>query len=316
MVAEVLRSGAYSDEVVANLVQRRFVATMYDVAPPAKNYGDGSAYDPDAIAAVGPMDELRRGRRGGGSEDRNGRVSADGYPTALFLAPDGERLGDGLWGIMPPERLLRGLRDVIAKWPKSFEPTTEERAVVARADAQPDDADAQLDAARLSWELAEFEAVVSRADRGLGKAAPPIRAELQYLNARALTCLGRDDEARTSLLAIGETTIGEAGAALTLAVQVALARLELRAGKPEAAVARLRPFCTFTAPMRHSGAVLYTTGLALWRQGAHDEAKVLWRQHRRELPFDRLARRSAASLGLDEAEAFRNQELFETKGWW
>ncbi|HEU4419542.1 MAG TPA: hypothetical protein VFT55_11430 [Planctomycetota bacterium] len=302
--------------MVANLVQRRFVATMYDVAPPAKNYGDGSAYDPDAIAAVGPMDELRRGRRGGGSEDRNGRVTANSYPTALFLAPDGERLGDGLWGIMPPERLLRGLRDVIAKWPQYFEPTTEERAVVARADAQPDDADAQLDAARLSWDLAEFEAVVSHAQRGLGKAPPPIRAELQYLKARALTCLGRDDEARTSLLALGEATVDETGADLALAVQVALARLELRAGKPEEAATRLRPFCTFATPMRDSGAVLYTTGLALWRQGGHDEAKVLWRQHRRELPFDRLARRSAASLGLDEAEAFRNQELFETKGWW
>lgn len=311
----MLRSGAYSDEIVTNLVQRRFVAMMYDVAPPGKNYGDGSAYDAAAIAAVGPMDELRRGRRGGGSEDRNGRVRADSYPTALFLAPDGERLGDGLWGIMPPERLLRGLRDVIAKWPQHFEPTPEERAVLARADAQPDDATAQLDAARLSWELAEFEAVVLHAQRGLGKAPPPLRAELQYLKARALLCLGRDGEARTSLLAIDET-IDETGADLALAVQVALARLELRAGKPEAAATRLRPFCTFATPMRDSGAVLYTTGLALWRQGAHDEAKVLWRQHRHELPFDRLARRSAASLGLDEAEAFRNQELFETKGWW
>lgn len=307
----MLRSGAYSDEVVTNLVQRRFVAMMYDVAPPGKNYGDGSAYDAAAIAAVGPMDELRRGRRGGGSEDKNGRVRADSYPTALFLAPDGERLGDGLWGIMPPERLLRGLRDVIAKWPQYFEPAPEERAVLARAEAQPDDATAQLDAARLSWELAEFEAVLSHAKRGLGNAPPPVRAELRYLNARALTCLGRDDEARTSLFAIEET-----GDELALAVQVALARLELRAGKLDAAVERLRPFCTFETPMRHSGAVLYTTALALWRQGAHDEAKVLWRQHRRELPFDRLARRSAASLGLDEAEAFRNQELFETKGWW
>jgi len=311
VVAEVLRSGAYSDEVVANLVQRRFIALMYDVAPPSKNFGDGSAYDPAAIAAVGEMDELRSGRGGGGSEDPSGRVRADSYPAALFLAPDGERLGDGLWGIMPPERLLNGLRDVIAKWPQYFEPTPEERAVRARADAQPDDAAAQLAAARLSWELAEFEAVVSLTERGLGKASPPMRAELRYSKARALVCLGRDDEARTSLLAIDD-----AAADLALAVQVALARLELRAGKPDAAVARLRPLCTFTTPMQHSGAVLYTTGLALWRQGAHDEAKVLWRQHRRELPFDRLARRSAASLGLDEAEAFRNQELFETKGWW
>src|SRR5262245_367506 len=221
---------------------------MYDVAPPSKNYGDGSAYEPAAIDAVGAMQALRSERGGGGSEDPSGRVRADSYPTALFLAPDGERLGDGLWGIMPPERLLRGLRDVIEKWPRYFEPTPDERAVLARADALPDDSTAQLDAARLAWELAEFEAVVSRADRGLGKAPLPIRAELRYLKARALTCLGRDDEARTALLAIDETA-----ANLMLAVQVALARLELRAGKPDEAAKRLRPFCTFTTPMQHSG---------------------------------------------------------------
>jgi hypothetical protein len=61
---------------------------------------------------------------------------------------------------------------------------------------------------------------------------------------------------------------------------------------------------------------LYTTGLALWRQDAHEEAKALWRRHRAQLPFDRLARRSAASLGMPEAEAFQNQELREKKGWW
>jgi hypothetical protein len=35
-----------------------------------------------------------------------------------------------------------------------------------------------------------------------------------------------------------------------------------------------------------------------------------------ELPLDRLARRSAASLGTPEAEAIRNQELLQTKGSW
>ncbi|HEX6813335.1 MAG TPA: hypothetical protein VF384_17070 [Planctomycetota bacterium] len=312
MVAEVLRSGAYSDEIVTNLVQRRFVACMYDTAPPGKNYGDGSAFDPDAIAAVGSLDALRRGRGGGGSEAPDGRVRADSYPTALFLAPDGERLGDGLWGIMPPERLLAGLRDVMAKWPQYFAPTPEENALLARAGGRPDDAEAQLAAARLQWELAEFAGAAAHAGRGLA-ADPeaPLRAELLYTQARALAALGRDGDARTALLAI-ERPEGE----LAVAVQLALARLELRAGEPAKAVERLRPLCPFTAPARTTGAVLYTTGLALWRQGAHDEAKVLWRQHRAELPFDRLARRSAASLGLKEAEAFRNQELFETKGWW
>jgi hypothetical protein len=133
----VLRSGAYSDDVITNLVRRRFVAHMYDVAPPGANYGDGSAHDPQAVTAIGDLDAIR-GRRGrGGSQDTNGRVRADDYPTALFLAPDGSRLGNGLWGIMAPQRLLAELRAVMSKWPGYFVPTAAELAVFAAAAAEP-----------------------------------------------------------------------------------------------------------------------------------------------------------------------------------
>ncbi len=309
----MLRSGAYSDDVITNFVQRRFVAHMFDVAPPGKNYGDGSAYDPAAIAVIGDVHALRGGRKGGGTEDRDGRVRADSYPAALFLTPEGDRLGDGLWGILPPERLLAQLREVMAKWPSYFEPSDDERATFAAAVERPHDVDALLAAARLHWELAEFEPALAHAERGRKLATtPPLRAQLCYVAGRSLTCLLRFDDARVALTACERDAEGE----LALAVQVALARLDLRAGEPAKAAARLQPLCAFETPTRETGAVLYTTGLALWRAGQHDEAKKLWRQHRRELPFDRLARRSAASLGLEEAEAFRNQELFEVKGWW
>ena len=64
------------------------------------------------------------------------------------------------------------------------------------------------------------------------------------------------------------------------------------------------------------GEALYFSGLCRHRLGDENLAHETWRFHRRFLPWDRLARRSAASLGLPEAEAFMNQELYETKGWW
>jgi hypothetical protein len=308
----VLRSGAYSDEVVTNLVQRRFVACMYDVAPPGRNAGDAWAYDADAVRVIGPIDQLRRGRRGGGTQGVDGRVRADSYPAALFLLPDGTRLGDGLWGILPPEAMLKQLQAVIAKWPQHFPEPAEERAVLAAATQHPDDAAAALAAARLCWELAWFEQVLPHcAEAVLAHAAPLERAELLYLRGRALTCLGRDDEARAALGAAAP----EPGD-LADAVQVALARLDMRAGGHDAALARLVPLTVREQAGRWTGTAMYYAGLCHHREGREAEAKQLWRRHRTELPFDRLARRSAASLGVPEAEAFLNQELLERKGWW
>ncbi|MBK8097686.1 MAG: hypothetical protein IPK26_11300 [Planctomycetes bacterium] len=309
----MLRSGAYADEVLVNLVQRRFVAHMYDVAPPGENAGDASAYDADAVAAIGVLDERSAARGGGGSEDVNGRVRADAYPTALFVTPEGKELGDGVWGILPPEQLLARIREVMAQWPEWFAPTPEETAIVAAADAHPEDPAAQLAAARLHWELAEFEATVTRATAGLPTApAGAVAAELDYLAGRALTCLGRDAEARAALERASSVASGELAAAVT----VALARLDLRARADDAALERLLPLTTCQVPGKWTGTAMYFAGLAHWRKREPEAAKALWRRHRTELPFDRLARRSAASLGLEEAEAFRNQELFERKGWW
>jgi hypothetical protein len=239
-------------------------------------------------------------------------VRADSYPAALFLLADGTRLGEGLWGILPPEAMLQELLAVIAKWPQHFAATDAERAVHAAAAARPDDAAARLAAAHLCWELAEFEQVLPHCDDAvLERARPAERAELLYLRGRALTCLHRDGEARAALSAAAP----EPGD-LADAVQVALARLDMRGGDHDAALAKLLPLAQQERPGRWTGTALYHAGLCRHRQGDEQGAKSLWRRHRAELPFDRLARRSAASLGLPEAQAFLNQELLETKGWW
>jgi TolA-binding protein len=84
----------------------------------------------------------------------------------------------------------------------------------------------------------------------------------------------------------------------------------------EGAIAALREAADRKPPSTWSGAARYETGLALHRLGRKDQAKAVWRRHRQDLPFDRLARRSAASLGLPESEVFLNQELVDASGWW
>jgi tetratricopeptide (TPR) repeat protein len=310
----VLRSGAYGDEVVVNLIQRRFVAAMYDAAAPATNSGDAWAWDRDAVAAIGPIDRLRRGRDPrGGTQAPDGRVRSDSYPAALFLRPDGKQLGEGLWGIVAPEAFVAALKDVIARWPEEFPPAPAELEIASRVKEHPDDAAAQLAAARLAWELARFDEAVERAKAGLARAkVPEVTAELLYLEGRASTCLHDDEDAEAALEAAAAIATDE----LADAVTVALARLEMHAHRDDSALARLLPLTNFERPARWNGAALYYAGLCLHRLGREDEAKALWRRHRDELPFDRLARRSAASLGLPESQAFLNQELIDDVGWW
>ena len=73
----------------------------------------------------------------GGGQDRDGRVRADSYPAAVFCAPDGERVGEPLWGIIPPERFLSHLKELVAAHPKLFPIPPEEQHLVQRADSHP-----------------------------------------------------------------------------------------------------------------------------------------------------------------------------------
>ena len=81
-------------------------------------------------------------------------------------------------------------------------------------------------------------------------------------------------------------------------------------------LALLLPFTDYDEPREWTGTAMYYAGLCYHCLGREKKAKALWRRHRSELPFDRMARRSAGSLGLEESEAFLNQELLERKGWW
>ncbi|HEX5052892.1 MAG TPA: hypothetical protein VFZ65_14040 [Planctomycetota bacterium] len=296
-----------------NLVRARFVPVMYDVAPPGRNAGDAWAYDQDAVDVISDIDRLQRGRAAGGSQEPNGKVRAGSYPAALFVLPDGTMLGDGLWGILPPERMVAELQRVIARWPEHFPACAAELAVLQAAEQHPGDVAAQLAAAQLSWELADFDAVLRVASPELvAQATGSTAGVLSYLRGRALLCLGRDNEARHELEAAAASLAGDELAA----VHVACARLDMRAGEPEQALQRLLPMTQFERPGRWTGAAMYYAGLCYHRLGDEVRSKQLWRRHREQLPYDRLARRSAGSLGLPEAEAFLNQELLEQKGWW
>jgi tetratricopeptide (TPR) repeat protein len=300
-----------------NFVNRRFIATWYDTAPPDRNAGDAWAYDADAVRVLGRL-ERNKGRRraSGGTQDLDGKVRADSYPAALFIAPDGTRVGDGLWGVLSPEAMLTALRQLVADHPELFPRSDEEQRILARAAGAPASAAAQLDAARLHWELADFDACVRATDAGLAAAGRDrgLRSELLYLKGRALACRHRADQA--------EVVLAEAASldpplpAMRDAITVARARARSAGGDHEGAIALLGDILSRDAPTEWTGAALYETGLALHRLGRGDEAKDVWRRHRRDMPFDRLARRSAASLGLPEAEAFLNQELVDESGWW
>jgi tetratricopeptide (TPR) repeat protein len=209
------------------------------------------------------------------------------------------------------------LNALIDAHPECFAPGEEERRIVAAVAAHPDDANAQLAAARLCWELARFDACLRHADAalragGAGADAAPA-SELHYLRGRALLCLHRTAPARTALA----RAAAGAGGDLRDAARFQLALAAIQDGRHEEALAALEAMIDREpAGATWRGAAMYYAGLCHWRLGRPDAAKERWRRHRRELPWDRLARRSAASLGLPEAEAFRNQELFETQGWW
>jgi tetratricopeptide (TPR) repeat protein len=314
VVAEVLRSGAYSDEVVMNLVNRRFVPFWYDKAPPAQNAGDGWAYDAAAAAVIDPM--YRGGPRRGGRQERSGRVTADGYPAAVFLTADGTQIGRTLFGIVPPERFVAALKDVVAAHPGLFAPGAEEQAVSARAEAEPGDAAAQLAGARLCWELAEFAGVLRCVERGLAAAEDPrTRAELRFLEGCARLCRHEPKPALDALEdAIAAAREGHAD--LVDDVLVARARALGQLGRHEEMAQVCRSVIESLPGGDRVGEAYYYLGLALHRLGRKDEAKDVWRRHRDLMPMDRMARRSAASLGTGESRAFLNQELLETEGWW
>lgn len=318
MVAEVLRSGAYSDEIVMNFVNRRFVATYYDVAPPGRNAGDAWAYDQGGVDLIGDIDRYGSRPRPlvGGGQSTDGRVRADSYPAALFVAPDGTHLGPGLWGILPPEKLLAGLKKIAADHPRWFGPTAEESAVLGKAAAAPGDGPAQLAAARLQWELAEFERCVEAAAAALASdSGAAVAAEAGWLRGRSLLALREPDKARVAFEAAARTA-ADAGRGLADAVQAGLALALVQESRHDEALALWETLAKSPEPGVWTGAAHYYAGLALHRLGRAKEAKTWWRTHRKSFPYDRLARRSAASLGLPEAEAFQNQEIHETLGWW
>lgn len=312
MVAEVLRGGAFSDDVVINLVNRRFVANYYDVAPPKNNFGDAWAYDEEAIRTIGDV----HGKGGGGTQEPNGRVRADAYPTAIFVTPAGKRLDADVFGIIPPAPFVERLRKVIRDYPEWFKPTQEELEIETAATTNPKDPAAQLADARLAWELADWDRCLRRVAMGLA-ASPPARvsAEFRYLEGRVHTCSGAFDKALAALDQAA-AALKDPSNPLMDDIEAAQARVLLNQDKLDDALKSYQRMIEMHPKGIRLGEALYYSGLCHYRQGRKEEAKKLWRRHRENLPGDRLARRSAISLGLPEAEAFLNQEIIDRKGWW
>ncbi len=281
----MLRGGAFCDDVVINLVNRRFVPNYYDLAPPGNNFGDAWAYDEDAVKAIGKF-KVRRG----GSQDNDGRVVADDYPTAVFVTPDGKKLDADIKGIMPPAVLVEKLRKVMSDHADWFKPV-------------PDAADPK-EAARLAWELADWDRALKHIEAA-GK-----DPEMTYLRARVLTCRGEHEKALEVAKAPPEDSPWWDD------VETARGRALLNLERYDDALKAYEGVLEKAPKGNRVGEALYYAGLCHWGSGRKAEAKKLWRRHRAELPHDRLARRSAISLGLPEAEAFMNQELVDRKGWW
>jgi hypothetical protein len=311
----VLRSGAYCDEIVMNLVNRRFVASWYDHAHPSKNAGDGFAYDAQACTAVDPLftgPDAERPRRGG-TQARDGRVTAASYPAGIVVTPDGQRLGKVIWGTPPPEKFVAELLAILAAHPTWSAPGVEEQAIGRAADQRPDSPPAQLADARVAFECADFARCLRRCAVGLDHGQGGLRGELLYLRGRALLCQRATGDARKALLA-AQPLLAKSDLADDVALALAFATLQERdfegARDAFADVARWYPTGD------RAGEARYYEGLCHYKLGAKDRAKAVWRAHKQEMPLDRFARRSAASLGLPESQAFLNQELLEDSGWW
>lgn len=322
MVAEVLRCGAYADEVVMNFVNRRFVPHWFDVAKPEINAGDGWAYEADAVAAIGRLDKNPKGKsRGGGFQSKEGRVTASNYPAAIFLTPDGKRLQDvELWGILPPERFVEALKRVAAQYPDYFSPTAEENATFAHALANPDNALSQADAARVAFEILEWEkalAFIATALERSQKCSATTRADLLFLRAK-IRFYEKDNAAAVDDLRFADQANGGDNRKLAAEIAVLSGKIAMHAKRYDDAIRIFRKVVDDAREIAlpAAGEARYRWGLALWKAEKTEEAKDVWRRHKKEMPWDRYARRSAASIGLPESEAFTNQEIFEDSGWW
>lgn len=295
----MLRGGAYTDEVVISLLNRRFTPFFYDVAPDEQSTGDGWAYDEAAVKAIGKFEGGRNGVMGA-----DGRVVADDYPSGVIVTPDGKRLGEPLMGMVTPAELLAYLKGIMEKHPEHFKPTKEE----LEAEQSP------LTGARLAWALGEFEAAVKRADAGLAAATGEAKSELLLIKAKALDRLGKWDDAMKAAEAAWASRPSK-DFELSDDIQSEQGRILLAQEKWEDARDYFNAILGKYPKGDRFGEAMYYAGLANYNLGKKEKAKELWRRHAKELPKDRLARRSAISLGLPEVEAFLNQELVDRKGW-
>ena len=299
-----------------NLINRRFIPTYYDVTEPEANFGDAFAYSEKAVQMLGTFSS-RPGFDEAAEPEPFGpyEIRAPTYPAGVVIDAQGQRLGTVFWDILPPKVFVRQLKGLMAAYPEHFRPGPAELATARAAENHPEDAARQLEDARLAWTLAQWDRCLGRIEDGLAaqELDPATAAELFYLRGRVLLALDLNPPATAALESALERS--PASSELEGDIRTALGRSLLFRGQYAPALKLFEEVIERFPGGRRVGEAHYFAGLTHFRMDELDRARELWREHRTRYPMDRLARRSAASLGPPEAEAAWNQELFSPRGW-
>lgn len=282
------------------------------MAPKKNNAGDAWAYDEDAVKALGT--KFVDGPPQNGHQDSDGRIHADSYPAGVFVTPDEKILKGTIVSIPGPAMFINKLLKIMKNNPDYIKPTKEEEEIESRANSNQKDVKAQLDDARLAWELADWERCLKRIETGLAitELENTTKAEFYYLDGRVRTCKGEYEKAMTSIEECSKLI--KEDHELADDIKTAKARILLNQKKYLKAGILFEDVIKSYPKGNRIGEALYFAGLCSYLSGSKTEAQKFWKRHIEEFPHDRMARRSAISL--PGASSFKNQELVDREGWW
>lgn len=321
--SEMIRGGVLTDESVRLFIMRRFVPCSYVQNP-------GGESDEDAIRLLGPLTPAPPVMDG-----RQMRVPDQ--IAFLFVTPEGNLLEERVMGLPSPKSLMETFQSLAQKYPQYFEPTDSEREMLLAPEKNPEHSIAQLEAARLSWELGDWSGCLGFVHEGARSEDPLMNAELAYFSARSCLCRGdyaaavtELDNAWERLEAARQQSEMETGSWLCDDLLAARARALLDLGQPANALKVYERILKKYPDGNRTGEALYYAGLCDFLLGKTlksemeecgalkyvDEAHQYWRRHLDKRPGDVYARRSRIALGLPGDVTCRSPELADRTGWW
>ena len=263
-------------ESFLTLLDRRFVSSFYDVY-------ESAAHDAEAVSWV----------------KRAKLLHGDSIQYGGVFTPEGEMLIS--FGFDRLEVYL-ALRYALLERPEFDWLTGEEERVFTRAEAEPDDAGAQLAAAELALELSLFDEAATRLDALLtGELEPAERNHALYLRGRIglLDLANPDADAMRAAFGAMEDPPPELALGATLdAVWPTLARREgmfftgwefAEGVDLEALEGQLSGWLERAAASPRVGELRFLLGLARMQRGDRAGAKAIWSEHVERFPNDRYA---------------------------